>query len=106
MSILALAIAAWGKGMVGSKASDGVLDRMLRDAAASKSECSQCRVRAVVGTRPDSTGCNWNVSRIEGCHSGDCLIAMAEFIAGMREHFLLESPDDMDPTLLTTWAMR
>ena len=31
---------------------------------------------------------------------------MAEFIAGMREHFLLESSGDMDPTLLTTWAMR
>lgn len=83
------------------------LNRLLRDCASRTAQCSQCAVGYVVQrTPPDEIGCNWTISRIEGCDSGECLLALQDFIDDMRASFLLLDDDGNDPTLLTTWAMR
>lgn len=82
------------------------LNKMLQDCATRTEECKSCSIGLVVEMRPDETGCNWQVSVIQGVHSSRCLLAMSEFISGLRVEYLLDSGDDMDPTLLTTWATR
>lgn len=82
----------------------GLLDKLLQDCATATEACGSCRIGPVVEIRPDASGCNWKISVIQGAHSGKCLLAMGEFIAGLRAEFLLDCTDDMDPTLLTTWA--
>ena len=73
-----------------------VLNRLLQDCATHTAECKLCRLGPVVEIPVDEIGCDWKVSRFEGSHCGECLIAMHDFVAALREQF----------TLLTTWAMR
>lgn len=91
--------------MARSKVPARILNKMLRDCASHTPQCVQCAIGPVVEIPPDETGCNWKVSMIQGGHCFECLDAMADFIAGLRAEFLLETGDDIDPTLLTTWAV-
>ena len=92
--------------MARSKLPARVLNKLLQDCATHTPQCAQCLIGSVVEIPVDETGCNWKVSVIQGGHCGECLAAMADFIVALREQFTLETLDDMDPTLLTTWATR
>ena len=92
--------------MARTKVSATALNRLLQERAANTPECAQCVIGNVVETIVDETGCNWRVSRIQGSGCIDCLEVMGAFVEGLRAEFLLDLGNDMDPTLLTTWAMR
>ena len=90
--------------MARSRVPAKTLDRLLVDVKNATPQCADCSIGPVVETRPDASGCNWTVSRIEGPHASDCLLAIADFIVDMRQNFLVERSEGDDPTLLTTWA--
>lgn len=58
----------------------------------------------VVEIRSDQTGCNWKIFVIQGAYSSRRLLAMSDFICGLRAEYLLEIGDEIAPTLLATWA--